>query len=275
MNVLLTILVVCCFFGLLYALLIGLLYRRSRQLHKRLNIDFSPFSVVRFVGFYAEILWGVSQIFYWHVFKRRQSPAVFANAEETLPHVLCVHGFHVNGSCFWGLRRFLGQHGYKSTALNLGKPYIDQQKYVDRLTRTIDRLVTESPDININIVAHSMGGLVTRMALQQRPELGAQISRIITLGTPHKGTAVIRKHTITWIKQMFHPDCEFISSLAEFEHISRHCKVLTVASEHDLVVFPATYAHLKQAQQIQLKWVSHVGLITTAHMQQKIHSWLG
>lgn len=41
------------------------------------------------------------------------------------------------------------------------------------------------------IVAHSMGGLVTRSAMVQHADIGAQIGGVITLGTPHHGTKLV------------------------------------------------------------------------------------
>ena len=42
----------------------------------------------------------------------------------------------------------------------------------------------------VNIVAHSMGGLIVREAIQRptgRGEAAEAINKIVTLGTPHRG----------------------------------------------------------------------------------------
>lgn len=48
------------------------------------------------------------------------------------------------------------------------------------------KYIATFPRRDISLVAHSMGGLVARAALAQRPAL--PVSRIITLGTPHAGS---------------------------------------------------------------------------------------
>jgi len=42
----------------------------------------------------------------------------------------------------------------------------------------------------IHIIAHSMGGLDARHAITNRPEVGARVATLVTIGTPHKGSPV-------------------------------------------------------------------------------------
>jgi len=41
----------------------------------------------------------------------------------------------------------------------------------------------------VHIIGHSMGGLDARMVIAERPELGARVSCLTTIGTPHHGTS--------------------------------------------------------------------------------------
>jgi pimeloyl-ACP methyl ester carboxylesterase len=54
-----------------------------------------------------------------------------------------------------------------------------------RLAALLDRLATEHPGVPIDVVAHSQGGLVTRVALTATR---APVANVITFGTPHHGT---------------------------------------------------------------------------------------
>ena len=61
-----------------------------------------------------------------------------------------------------------------------------------RLRDLLARVQAENPGVPIDIVAHSQGGLVARMAISDEgeptdPRL-AQVSSLVTLGTPHRGT---------------------------------------------------------------------------------------
>ncbi|MEO0253974.1 MAG: hypothetical protein ABIN20_00935 [candidate division WOR-3 bacterium] len=46
----------------------------------------------------------------------------------------------------------------------------------------------DNPNAKVIIIAHSMGGVATREALKEKPELIPHVSKIITLNTPHLGT---------------------------------------------------------------------------------------
>lgn len=48
-------------------------------------------------------------------------------------------------------------------------------------------------DMPAVIIAHSMGGLVTRSAMVQYANVGAQVGGVITLGTPHHGTTLVNR----------------------------------------------------------------------------------
>ncbi|GAP06633.1 lecithin:cholesterol acyltransferase [Anaerolinea thermolimosa] len=58
----------------------------------------------------------------------------------------------------------------------------------DILHSSIERWISAHPGQKITLVAHSMGGLVSRSYLGRHPETAEnRISRLITLGTPHLG----------------------------------------------------------------------------------------
>jgi pimeloyl-ACP methyl ester carboxylesterase len=56
------------------------------------------------------------------------------------------------------------------------------------LRRQIERLHAEYPGVPIDVIAHSQGGLVARVAITSRDDPG--VATLVTLGTPHRGTNV-------------------------------------------------------------------------------------
>jgi hypothetical protein len=74
----------------------------------------------------------------------------------------------------------------------------DVQDVALRLADLVEDVVAAEPDATVDIYAHSLGGLVTRLALLELEDRGADLGRIglvTTLGTPHRGadlaTAVV------------------------------------------------------------------------------------
>lgn len=80
------------------------------------------------------------------------------------PAVLYVHGFHMNGTSMWGIRRALERRGRATQAVSLGLPYRSAEVYARSLVRAMGRLLAAAPGGKIDVVAHSMGGLVLRLA---------------------------------------------------------------------------------------------------------------
>lgn len=73
-----------------------------------------------------------------------------------------------------------------------------------RLADLVEELATEDPEATIDIYGHSLGGVVTRLALLELEQRGVDLDRIglvATLGSPHRGadlaTAVRAVHDTT------------------------------------------------------------------------------
>ena len=66
--------------------------------------------------------------------------------------------------------------------------YIDEVIARTRLTRHYARDAGWKKRPLVNLVGHSMGGLVIAGLLARRPELSAKIGRVATIGTPYRGS---------------------------------------------------------------------------------------
>ncbi len=75
-------------------------------------------------------------------------------------------------------------------------------KRLIELVRALVTAKTGDPRPKVNIIAHSMGGLIVREALQvayapgEAPEA---VNKVVTLGTPHKGIAFQRLTSLKWL----------------------------------------------------------------------------
>jgi pimeloyl-ACP methyl ester carboxylesterase len=63
----------------------------------------------------------------------------------------------------------------------------DVRRSARRVERALDRIAARVPFGRIDVVGHSLGGLVATYWLK-RIDQGRRIRRVITLGTPHRGT---------------------------------------------------------------------------------------
>ncbi|WP_448550998.1 esterase/lipase family protein [Thalassotalea montiporae] len=254
---------------LLACIIILALCFRSAYAHQRLGISYPKLTLQGFWRIHLEAITSSAKIVWWAISKRDKKDPIKISKDHR-PYILCVHGFYMNGSCFYGLRQTLSAQGFDSWAIDMGKPYIAPQVYVERYAQAIQEIIRIDPNRKIVVVAHSMGGLITRLVLQRHPELAPHIGLIITLGSPHLGTASVTRFALKWTRKMFYSKGNFIKSLPSFEALIPNTKVFTIASKQDLIVYPYTFSHLPGTEVIDLEWISHGGLLTKQDCQEMV-----
>ena len=115
------------------------------------------------------------------------SPRV--SATETAPRnpVLLIHGIKDDARKMEPMARYLRAQGWEAKTMSFRPSW--GQKGLDVLAGQVAKFVDENyaPGEKIDIVAFSMGGLVTRYYLQRLGGL-ARVQRYVTLSTPHHGT---------------------------------------------------------------------------------------
>ncbi|MGW0791670.1 esterase/lipase family protein [Streptomyces sp. NPDC002911] len=119
------------------------------------------------------------------------------------PPVVLLHGFADNRSVFVLLRRSLARHGWDHLeSLNYSPLTCDIRTAAELLDRHVEEICARTRHREIDIVGHSLGGLIARYYVQR---LGGdrRVRTLVTLGTPHGGTAaapLARAHPI--VRQM-------------------------------------------------------------------------
>jgi hypothetical protein len=63
----------------------------------------------------------------------------------------------------------------------------DLRRSATRLADLLAAVAAAQPGVPIDVVAHSQGGVVSRLALEQVPPVPAEVRTLVTLGTPHHG----------------------------------------------------------------------------------------
>ncbi|MDH2389484.1 alpha/beta fold hydrolase [Streptomyces sp. HNM0663] len=106
------------------------------------------------------------------------------------PPVVLLHGFVDNRSVFVLLRRFLARDGGRRvTCLNYSPLTCDIRTAAASLGRHIEDICASTGHREVDVVGHSLGGLVARYYVQ-RLAGDRRVRTLVTLGTPHAGTPV-------------------------------------------------------------------------------------
>jgi pimeloyl-ACP methyl ester carboxylesterase len=102
--------------------------------------------------------------------------------------VVLVPGIYCNAGLWRWMRRRLAALGVANTwAVTLEPPLAGIDALAARLAGHIEEICRRSGAQQVVVVGHSMGGLVARACLRD-PAARARIARIVTVGTPHRGS---------------------------------------------------------------------------------------
>ncbi len=213
-----------------------------------------------------------SQVFLW-----RQPFRAHAEADN-LPAtpggrrgVVLVHGFFCNRGLWNPWMRTLRADGRPFIAINL-EPLFGS---IDRYPLLIDAAVARvegATGQTVVVVGHSMGGVAIRAWLD-RSSADARVHRVITIGSPHRGTWLARfGHTLNG-RQM-RPRSPWLRQLASREPAKRYARFTCFFSHCDNIVFPAGNATLPGAENVHLPGTAHVDMAFHPQVLETVRAWL-
>ncbi|WP_424921368.1 esterase/lipase family protein [Streptomyces sp. wa1] len=122
---------------------------------------------------------------------RSADATALPTAGDDRPPVVLLHGFIDNRSVFVLLRRSLARHGWHHLeSLNYSPLTCDIRTAAELLDRHVEEICARTGRREVDIVGHSLGGLIARYYVQR---LGGdrRVRTLVTLGTPHGGTAAV------------------------------------------------------------------------------------
>src|SRR3954467_8000942 len=114
--------------------------------------------------------------------------AAFDELTPEAPPVLIVHGFLGTRGSMFMLERRLVEDGFVGVSFNLGTLNTrDIRRSAFLIHRKIERILAQTPSQRIDVIGHSMGGLI---GLYYVKKLGghARVRKLIMMGTPVRGT---------------------------------------------------------------------------------------
>jgi triacylglycerol esterase/lipase EstA (alpha/beta hydrolase family) len=173
------------------------------------------------------------------------------------PPVLLLHGYGCNSGYWVHLMPLLDAARISHATVDLEPVAGDIDGYVPLVEQAVQKLCADSGAHKVAIVAHSMGGLVARAWM--RAHGTAAVARVITLGTPHHGTALARFGLGRNAFQM-RDNSAWLSALAQGEDAATRALVTSLYTHHDNIVSPRESSRLEGARNLEFGGVGHVAL---------------
>lgn len=170
--------------------------------------------------------------------------------------LLLVHGYVCNRGQWWWLRRHLRARGFAVATVNLEPPFNGIDGFAEQLRSRIDALLAETGANHVTLIAHSMGGLVARAYLKRYGS--ARVGRLITLGSPHRGTIIARLGLGRDAREM-QPGSAWLRQLGENETFA--IPVLSLWGGLDAIVVPQNASRLSGARDRMFADLGHLALL--------------
>lgn len=177
--------------------------------------------------------------------------------------ILCIHGLGGHRQNFLPLRALLWVHG-RRRVYSVG---YDHRAPLEESALELARAAEEIAERNelgsrkLTVVAHSMGGIVARLALFDAG-FRQRVEHLVTLATPHQGTLAAR-FLATPRALDLRPDSALFDKLNVQLPWSEELPRLTAFwSPADIMMLPATTASVPGGDNRELSNVSHTGFLT-------------
>ena len=192
-------------------------------------------------------------------FERR--PRRRATSRPERRPVLLVHGYAQHPANFFSIGRRLRRDGWPHVyTLRHASMFGDIERSAARLGVAVDRIRDATGAPAVDVVAHSMGGLVARAYVRTRGE-ACGIARLVTLGTPHQGTHIFRRLAHDPMLVQMRPDSPLLRRLAGDDPVPTLVECIAIYSTGDAVVVPPHNGYYKGAFNIELTGTGHMSLL--------------
>ncbi len=189
---------------------------------------------------------------------RRRTPR--KKAQRT---VVMVHGYMANRSTLLPLASYLRLRGLRQV---LFFNYRSGDGVEPGALALRDWLRSHVRGGRIDLVCHSLGGLVARVYVQ---DLGGKrrVDNCVTLGTPHQGT-----YNSYWVPSRIgrelRPDSPLIERLNASVEDSRPVRFLSITGGTDNIVLPRVFA--SHADELHLPDLGHLGVLFSPRVFQAV-----
>lgn len=202
-------------------------------------------------------------------FRKRPSPN-----SQGLP-VLLIHGYGCNSGYWDSMSKALRMARITHHAVDMEPVFGSIDEYVPKIREAVETLCADTRVQQIVIVAHSMGGLATRAYL--RDHGAGRVAKVVTLGTPHHGTALAKFGIGTNTREMHwvvgkeeRPGSPWLRRLAAAEDPAVYARFVSIYSCHDNIIAPQASSRLPGARNIELHGIGHVALAMDPQVQDLV-----
>jgi pimeloyl-ACP methyl ester carboxylesterase len=180
---------------------------------------------------------------------------------QTALPVLLVHGFVCNHRVWDTVTTKLRTQGHSVLAVDLEPLFTSIDDYAPLINNAVTQLCAQTGSEQVVLVGHSMGGLAIRAWLRAHGD--ARAAKVITLGTPHRGTKAPQWASTPNGEQMAW-DSRWLAALAQSETPTTRQRMSLALTQHDNIVYPQREQQLTGADITEFSGIGHLQMCLDA-----------
>jgi triacylglycerol esterase/lipase EstA (alpha/beta hydrolase family) len=146
---------------------------------------------------------------------------------------------------------------------------------IEEMAAALARFIRDVREKNgaqpVEVVAHSLGGIVTRVALHDH-RLARHVRTVVTLGSPHHGTHAARFAGGAVVREL-RPDSALVARLARMR-LSPRVRAVSFWSRNDLMIVPAESALLEGAEAVDATPFTHYSYLVDPRAWESVRAVL-
>jgi triacylglycerol lipase len=176
--------------------------------------------------------------------------------------IIFVHGLYHNHTGWYLYLRWFRRWGWShAKAINLRGKFRSIHEFARILADEVEKVMAESQSDQVDLVGHSMGGLVIRSYLTE-DHARAKIRRVVTLGSPHGGSKLAVLGLGQAAKEMI-PGSTFLQSLSQGVQMPQGGGFYSIYTLVDNMVLPneSTKLAWDGVKNLETRIIDHVGLV--------------
>jgi triacylglycerol lipase len=189
--------------------------------------------------------------------------------------IIFVHGLYHNHTAWYLYLRWFRRWGWSHMkAINLRGKFRSIHEFARILADEVEKVMAESQSDQVDLVGQSMGGLVIRSYLAEGSSR-AKIRRVVTLGSPHRGTKLAVFGLGQAAKEMV-PGSAFLESLNQGVQIPEGGRFYAIYTIVDNMILPneSTKLTWDGVKNLETRIVNHVGLAYCKHTARLVKECL-
>jgi triacylglycerol esterase/lipase EstA (alpha/beta hydrolase family) len=190
------------------------------------------------------------------------SYSLFVSRTETIdpgqpdghPPLIFVHGLGGNRGNFLLMAWYLYHRGRKRSY----KIHFDLDQSIEDMARALAKFIRDvrkaTGEKQVDVVSHSLGGIISRLAITDH-RLGGSVRSLVTLGTPHHGTYSARFASTEKTIDL-RVGSEFMKKM-EGKPLPKTIKCVSFWSRNDIVILPSESAVLESGDAVEMTPLTH------------------